>query len=38
MSERKGLFPYKENDPLIFTQIKEALKIGYEDYKGKGWI
>jgi hypothetical protein len=34
----KACFHIKKNDPLLLGQIKEALKIGYEDYKAKGWI
>jgi len=34
----KACFHIKKNDPLLLGQIGEALKIGYDDYKKKGWI
>ncbi len=34
----KACFHIKKEDPVLFKQIKEALKIGYEDFKEKGWI
>ena len=34
----KACFYIKKNDPILMGQIKEALKIGYDDYKKKGWI
>jgi hypothetical protein len=34
----KACFHIKKNDPLLFDQIGEALEIGYECYKKKGWI
>jgi hypothetical protein len=34
----KACFHIKKNDPLLFDQIGEALRIGYENYRGKGWI
>lgn len=34
----KACFHIKKNDPVIMTQINEALATGYECYKEKGWI
>jgi hypothetical protein len=34
----KACFHIKKNDPLLFDQIREALKIGYDAYKKSGWI
>ncbi|MGJ4787868.1 DUF1801 domain-containing protein [Leptospira koniambonensis] len=34
----KSCFYIKKNDPVLLAQIKEALKLGYEDYKKKGWV
>ena len=34
----KACFHIKKFDPLLFIQIKEALKIGYDNYKDLGWI
>jgi hypothetical protein len=34
----KGCFHIKKADPLIYAQIKESLKKGYDSYKAKGWV
>ena len=34
----KSCFHITKNDPLIMAQIKDALKLGYEDYKQRGWV
>lgn len=34
----KGCFHLKENDPVLYKQIKESLKIGYQLYKERGWL
>ena len=34
----QGCFHIKKADPLIYAQIKEAIKIGFDDYRKKGWI
>ncbi|WP_244280616.1 DUF1801 domain-containing protein [Leptospira saintgironsiae] len=34
----KSCFYIKKNDPVLLSQIKDALKLGYEDYKKKGWV
>jgi hypothetical protein len=34
----KSCFHIKKQDPVIMTQIKESLKIGYAMYKERGWI
>ena len=34
----KSCFHITKHDPLIMVQIKEALKLGYEDYKKRGWV
>jgi hypothetical protein len=34
----KACFHITKNDPLIMEQIKDALQMGYEDYKKKGWV
>lgn len=34
----KSCFYIKKQDPLLLSQIKDALKLGYEDYKKKGWV
>jgi hypothetical protein len=34
----KSCFHIKKNDPIIMTQIKESLKLGYDMYKERGWI
>ncbi|TGL60715.1 DUF1801 domain-containing protein [Leptospira sarikeiensis] len=33
----KSCFYIKKKDPIIFSQIKDALKLGYEEFKKKGW-
>ncbi|TGK07990.1 DUF1801 domain-containing protein [Leptospira semungkisensis] len=34
----KSCFHIKKSDPLIYSQIKEALQIGYDKYKAKNWV
>ncbi len=34
----KACFHIKKHDPVIYAQIKEALKIGFDDYRNKGWV
>ncbi len=34
----KSCFHITKNDAVIMEQIKEALKLGYEDYKKRGWV
>lgn len=34
----KSCFHIKKNDPVIMSQIKESLKIGYAMYKERGWL
>lgn len=34
----KGCFHIKKADPLIYAQIKESLKKGYDSYKSRGWV
>lgn len=34
----KSCFHIRKNDPELMQQIKEALKIGYEDFTRKGWV
>ena len=34
----KSCFHIKKADEMIFSQIKDALKIGYECYKEMGWL
>lgn len=34
----KSCFHIKKADPIIYAQIKEALKKGYESYKERGWL
>ena len=34
----KSCFHIKKNDPALREHIKDALKLGYDDYKKKGWI
>ena len=34
----KTCFHIKKDDPLIYAQIKDALKKGYDLYKKRGWI
>jgi hypothetical protein len=33
----KSCFHLKSIDPVILRQIKEALKIGYDLFKKRGW-
>lgn len=33
----KSCFYIRKNDPIIIDQIKEALEIGYDSYKKRGW-
>ena len=34
----KACFYIKKEDPVIYAQIKDALKIGFDDYRKKGWV
>ena len=34
----KSCFHIKKADPVIYAQIKESLKLGYDAYKKRGWI
>ncbi len=34
----KSCFHIKKNDPELMEQVKQALEIGYEDFKKKGWV
>ncbi|NCI45685.1 DUF1801 domain-containing protein [Sediminibacterium sp. WSJ-3] len=34
----KACFHIKKDDPLIYQQIKESLKLGYDAYKKRGWV
>lgn len=34
----KACFHIKKNDDVLFQQIKEAIKIGYDFYKKSGWL
>lgn len=34
----KSCFYIKKKDPVLLSQIKDALKLGYEEYKKKGWV
>ena len=34
----KACFHIKKNDETLYKQIKEALKMGYDIYKEKGWV
>lgn len=34
----KSCFHIKKNDAVVMTQIKEALEIGYDCYKERGWV
>ena len=34
----KACFHIKKNDDQLFKQIKEALKMGYDVYKKRGWL
>lgn len=34
----KSCFHIKKNDPELMEQVKEALEIGFEDFKKKGWV
>jgi len=34
----KACFHIKKNDEILYKQIKEALKIGYNIYKERGWV
>ncbi len=34
----KACFHIKKDDPQIMGQIKDALKVGYEGYKMRGWV
>lgn len=34
----KSCFHIKKNDPVLFEQMNDALKKGFDLYKTKGWI
>ena len=34
----KACFYIKKDDPVIYAQIKDALKIGFDDYRKRGWV
>ncbi len=34
----KACFYIKKDDPVIYAQIKDALKIGFADYRKRGWL
>ena len=34
----KSCFHIKKSDPVIFSQIKDSLKLGYDAYKKRGWL
>ncbi|MGB8191334.1 MAG: hypothetical protein WCF67_05410 [Chitinophagaceae bacterium] len=34
----KSCFHIKKNNPELMLEVKEALKMGYEDFKKKGWV
>lgn len=34
----KACFHIKNNDPVIMSQIQEALELGYDGYKKRGWV
>jgi hypothetical protein len=34
----KACFHIKKDDPQLYAQIKEALKLGYASYKNMGWL
>ena len=34
----KACFHIKKADPVIYKQIKESLKLGYDAYKKRGWM
>lgn len=34
----KSCFHIKKDDPVIYSQIADALKKGYEVYKQNGWV
>ncbi len=34
----KSCFHIKTQDPILFSQIRDALKLGYEEFKKKGWV
>jgi hypothetical protein len=34
----KACFHIKKPDAVIYSQIKDALKIGYDCYKEMGWV
>jgi hypothetical protein len=34
----KSCFHIKKNDPELMEQVKEALEIGYDSFKKKGWV
>ena len=34
----KSCFHIKKEDPVIFEQIEQALRLGFQKYKERGWI
>ena len=34
----KSCFHIKSADPVIYAQIEQALKLGYEDWEKNGWV
>jgi hypothetical protein len=34
----KSCFHIKSADPLIYSQIEQALKLGYEEWRKNGWV
>jgi hypothetical protein len=34
----KSCFYIKKDDPVLMSQIKDALRIGYNLYKKRGWV
>jgi hypothetical protein len=34
----KACFHIKKDDPVLYQQIKDSLKLGYDVYKKRGWI
>jgi len=34
----KSCFHIKSADPVIYSQIEQALQLGYQDWQKKGWV
>ena len=34
----KACFHIKKDDSVIYEQIEEALKIGFADFRKRGWL